>query len=88
MGFDFTGIKTNLEGIKKYLNANGVNLSANESKQLESIFSKVDTSVHKEGEQGYNDGKLDFLEENEFKKQIASFLPKIADKTNAFFSGI
>ena len=27
MEFDFTGIKTNLEGIKNYLNANGVKLS-------------------------------------------------------------
>ena len=88
MGFDFTGIKTNLEGINKYLESNGIKLSDDESQQLISIFNKVDTSVYKEGEQGYNDGQLDFLEENEFKKQIASLLPKIADKTNAFFSGI
>lgn len=88
MGFDFTGIKTNLEGINKYLESNGIKLSDDESQQLISIFNKVDTSLYKEGEQGYNDGQLDFLEENEFKKQIASLLPKIADKTNAFFSGI
>lgn len=88
MGFDFTGIKANLEGINKYLESNGIKLSDDESQQLISIFNKVDTSVYKEGEQGYNDGKLDFAEENEFKKQIASILPKIADKTNAFFSGI
>lgn len=88
MGFDFTGIKTNLEGINKYLESNGIKLSDDESQQLVSIFNKVDTSTYKEGEQGYNDGKLDFAEENEFKKQIASLLPKIADKTNAFFSGI
>lgn len=88
MGFDFTGIKTNLEGINKYLESSGIKLSDDESQQLVSIFNKVDTSVYKKGEQGYNDGKLDFAEENEFKKQIASLLPKIADKTNAFFSGI
>ncbi len=88
MRFDFTGIKTNLEGINKYLESNGIKLSDDESQQLVSIFNKVDTSIYKEGEQGYNDGKLDLAEENEFKKQIASLLPKIADKTNAFFSGI
>lgn len=88
MGFDFTGIKTNLEGINKYLESNGIKLSDDESQQLVSIFNKVDTSVYKKGEHGYNDGQLDFLEENEFKKQIASILPKIADKTNDFFSGI
>ena len=88
MGFDFTGIKTNLEGINKYLESNGIKLSDDESQQLVSIFNKVDTSVYKKGKLGYNDGKLDLAEENEFKKQIASLLPKIADKTNAFFSGI
>lgn len=88
MGFDFAGIKTNLEGINKYLESNGIKLSDEESQQLVSIFNKVDTSVYKEGEQGYNDGQLDIQEENEFKKQIESILPKIADKTNAFFSGI
>ena len=88
MGFDFTGVKANLEGINQYLESNGIKLSDNESQQLASIFNKVDSSVHKEGEQGYKDGNLDFIEENEFKKQIASILPKIADKTNAFFTGI
>lgn len=85
MGFDFTGIKTNLEGINKYLESNGIKLSDDESQQLVSIFNKVDTSVYKKGEQGYNDGKLDFAEENEFKKQIASLLPKLLENINSFF---
>ena len=85
MGFDFTGIKTNLEGINKYLESNGIKLSDDESQQLVSIFNKVDTSTYKEGEQGYNDGKLDFAEENEFKKQIASLLPKLLENINSFF---
>lgn len=85
MGFDFTGIKTNLEGINKYLESNGIKLSDDESQQLISIFNKVDTSVYKKGEQGYNDGKLDFAEENEFKKQIASLLPKLLENINSFF---
>ena len=88
MDFDFTGIKTNLESICKYLESNGVELSDNDSQQLISIFNKVDSSVHKEGEAGYEDGILDFAEEMEFKSQITSLLPKIADKTSAFFSGI
>lgn len=85
MRFDFTGIKTNLEGINKYLESNGIKLSDDESKQLVSIFNKVDTSIYKEGEQGYNDGKLDLAEENEFKKQIASLLPKLLENINSFF---
>ena len=85
MRFDFTGIKTNLEGINKYLESNGIKLSDDESQQLVSIFNKVDTSVYKKGEQGYNDGKLDFAEENEFKKQIASLLPKLLENINSFF---
>ena len=85
MEFEFTGIKANLEGINKYLESNGIKLSDDESQQLISIFNKVDTSVYKEGEQGYNDGQLDFLEENEFKKQIASILPKLLENINSFF---
>lgn len=85
MEFDFTGIKTNLEGINKYLESSGIKLSDDESQQLVSIFNKVDTSVYKKGEQGYNDGKLDFAEENEFKKQIASLLPKLLENINSFF---
>lgn len=88
MTFDFTGIKTNLEGINKYLESSGIKLSDDESQQLVSIFNKVDTSVHKEGEQGYNDGQLDFLEETEFKKQIASILPKLKENVNSFFSDL
>ncbi len=88
MGFDFTGIKTNLEGINKYLESNGIKLSDDESQQLVSIFNKVDTSTYKEGEQGYNDGKLDFAEENEFKKQIASLLPKLLKNINSFFNDL
>ena len=56
MGFDFTGIKTNLEGIKNYLNANGVKLSDEDTKSLESIFTQADTSTHKENEEEYNNG--------------------------------
>ena len=41
MDFDFTGIKTNLESICKYLESNGVELSDNDSQQLISIFNKV-----------------------------------------------
>ena len=88
MEFDFTGIKANLEGINKYLESNGIKLSDDESQQLVSIFNKVDTSVYKEGEQGYNDGQLDFLEENEFKKQIASILPKLKENVNSFFGDL
>ena len=88
MGFDFTGIKTNLEGINKYLESNGIKLSDDESQQLVSIFNKVDTSVYKKGEHGYNDGQLDFLEENEFKKQIASILPTLKENVNSFFSDL
>ena len=88
MAFDFTGIKTNLEGINKYLESNGIKLSDDESQQLVSIFNKVDSSVHKEGEQGYNDGQLDILEENEFKKQIASILPKLVENINSFFNDL
>lgn len=88
MEFNFTGIKTNLEGINKYLESNGIKLSDDESKQLVSIFNKVDTSVYKKGEHGYNDGQLDFLEENEFKKQIASILPKLKENVNSFFSDL
>lgn len=88
MAFDFTGIKTNLEGINKYLESNGITLSDEESQQLVSIFNKVDTSVYKEGEQGYNDGQLDIVEEIEFKKQIASILPKLKENVNSFFSDL
>ncbi len=88
MAFDFTGIKTNLEGINKYLESNGIKLSDEEFQQLVSIFNKVDTSVHKEGEQGYNDAQLDIVEEIEFKKQIASILPKLKENVNSFFSDL
>lgn len=88
MAFDFTAIKTNLEGINKYLESNGITLSDEESQQLVSIFNEVDTSVYKEGEQGYNDGQLDIVEEIEFKKQVASILPKLKENVNSFFNDL
>ena len=77
MGFDFTGIKTNLEGIENYLNANGVKLSDEDTKSLESIFTQADTSTHKENEEEYNNGELDFEEQMTFKSLLPQNLEKI-----------
>lgn len=88
MGFDFTGIKTNLEGIKNYLNANGVKLSDEDTKSLESIFTQADTSTHKENEEEYNNGELDFEEQMTFKSLLHQNLEKIKNKISTYFNGI
>ena len=88
MGFDFTGIKTNLEGIKNYLNANGVKLSDEDTKSLESIFTQADTSTHKENEEEYNNGELDFEEQMTFKSLLPQNLEKIKNKISTYFNGI
>lgn len=87
MEFDFTGIKTNLEGIKKYLNANGVNLSANESKQLESIFTQtdIDKNLHANCESDKGNNLIDHSEVPVFINLLATKLPNIAEKTASFF---
>lgn len=85
MGFNFSGIKTNLEGINKFLESNGIKLSDNDTKQLESIFTQADKSIYKEDESGYNDGKLDLFEQNIFNKKVDEMLPIIKDKVKEFF---
>lgn len=87
MGFDFTGIKANLEGIKKYLNANGVNLSANESKQLESIFTQtdIDKNLHANCESDKGNNLIDHSEVPFFINLLETKLPNIAEKTASFF---
>lgn len=86
MGFNFSGIKANLEGINKYLESNGIKLSTDETKQLESIFTQADKSVYAEGSKKYNDGELDAMEQMNFK--LPSKLAKIGDKIKEFFKGV
>lgn len=88
MSFNFSNIKANLEGINKYLESNGIKLSTDETKQLESIFTQADKSVYKENEDGYNNGELDLIEQMSFKQQLSSALPKIKEKIKEFFNGV
>ena len=86
MSFNFSNIKANLEGINKYLESNGIKLSTDETKQLESIFTQADKSVYAEGSKKYNDGELDAMEQMNFK--LPSKLAKIGNKIKEFFKGV
>lgn len=86
MSFNFSNIKANLEGINKYLESNGIKLSTDETKQLESIFVQADKSVYAKGSKKYNDGELDAMEQMNFK--LPSKLAKIGDKIKEFFKGV
>lgn len=88
MAFNFSSASSNIEGINKFLTAKGITLSSEEQTQLESIFTTADKSAHKENENGYNDGKLDFFEQSFFNKKIEEMLPAIKDKIKEFFIGI
>lgn len=88
MGFDFTGVKTNLEGIKNYLDANGVKLSDDDTKSLESIFTQADTSTHEESNEEYNNGELDLEEQMVFKNLLPQNLENLKNKISSFFNGI
>lgn len=88
MSFDFSAANSNIEGINKFLTTKGITLSNEEQTQLESIFTMADKSVHKENEDGYNDGKLDFFEQSFFNKKIEEMIPAIKDKVKEFFIGI
>ena len=88
MAFNFNGVKANLEGINKYLEANGITLSDQDKVNIGSIFEEVDKSVHKEGEKGFDDGELDLAEQISFMSKLSEQLSSIKNKISEFFSGI
>lgn len=75
---DFSSVSMNLNSINAYLKDNGVEMSAEDSAKLNSIFKESDTQ-NAEGEKK-PDGELSNKERAKFLKKVKSALPKLFQK--------
>ena len=75
---DFSNASMNLSSINAYLKDNGIEISAEESTKLNSIFKECDV----ENAKGENkpDGELSLKERPNFLAKIKSSLPKLFKK--------
>lgn len=75
---DFSNVNMSLSNINAYLKDNGVEVSAEESEKLNSIFKESDTENVK-GEKK-PDGELSGRERDAFLEKVKSALPKLFQK--------
>ena len=75
---DFSNVSMNLSSINAYLKDNGVEVSAEDSAKLNSIFKESDTENAK-GEKKA-DGELSRKERSAFLDKVESALPKLFKK--------
>lgn len=87
MSQNYSNFNTDLEGINRFLNYNGVKLSDNDKQKLQSIFDTAD-GVYAKDNPASKDGRLDGKEMQYFKENIEKELPNILDKVKGYFEDI
>ena len=86
---DYSNIKFDIRSMNSFFKNQGVNVAANDTAKLNTIFKECDTEVAK-NEKGENigDGVLKGQERTTFLNKIKSACPQIYDKVVDFFTAV
>ena len=87
MPFDFSKTNMSLETINKYFESQGIELTSDEKKQINTIFQASDTWDDEQKAKG-SDGVLNATEAALFVTKLASFSQKIKDGVNNLIKGL
>lgn len=83
---DYSNLKMNLDGINTFFKDNGVQISAQDSAKLNSIFKECDT-INAKGEQK-PDGELTGEERTSFLNKVKSLCPNLYQKIVDFYTAV
>ena len=87
MTFNFSKTNMSLETINKYLESQGIELTSDEKKQINTIFQESDTWNAVERSEG-KDGILNSIEASTFSLKINNALPKLKTKINSLIENL
>lgn len=87
MTFNFSKTNMSLETINKYLESQGIELTSDEKKQINTIFQESDTWNAGERSEG-KDGILNSIEASTFSLKINNALPKLKAKINSLIENL
>ena len=86
MDFDFSKINFDKAGIAAFFKEKGVQISATEESQINSIFDECDTEIGMQGQKG-QDGKLNSNEAIKFLNTVGANLKHLFQNVHEFFIG-
>jgi len=86
MHFDFSKINFDKAGIAAFFKEKGVQISATEESQINSIFDECDTEIGMQGQKG-QDGKLNSNEAIKFLNTVGANLKHLFQNVHEFFVG-
>ncbi len=87
MTFNFSKTNMSLETINKYLESQGIELTSDEKKQINTIFQESDTWHAVERSEG-KDGILNSIEASTFSLKINNALPKLKAKIDSLIENL
>lgn len=87
MTFNFSKTNMSLETINKYLESQGIELTSDEKKQINTIFQESDTWNDVERNEG-KDGILNSIEASTFSLKINNALPKLKAKIDSLIENL
>lgn len=87
MTFNFSKTNMSLETINKYLESQGIELTSDEKKQINTIFQESDTWNAVERSEG-KDGILNSIEASTFSLKINNALPKLKAKIDSLIENL
>ena len=83
---DYSNLKMNLDGINTFFKDNGVQISAQDSAKLNSIFKECDTISKKKKKKP--DGELTGEERTNFLNKVKSICPNLYQRVVDFYTAV